>query len=146
MLSVRRDTVSREIRLELADWRTRTGGVYDLAPTQQDGLMLAGHLPHWGDFLPDFVIVLAVGDPVTVPGVDGAPVESVTWRDLRVHVGGVRSIAVGPQSVRTLQDSASAQWQDVDSLLGRRARHPGAPDWLLGLIREHTPWGVLLDR
>lgn len=145
VLSVRRDAVSREIRLELADWRTRTGGVYDLSPDGQEGLMLPGHLPGWGEFLPDFVIVLGTGDPVTVPGATGQPVESVAWRDLRVHVGGVKRSALDRSpSVRPTAQAVSAEWHSVDALLGRLPQKEAAPGWLLELLRQHTPWAHLL--
>ena len=146
VLSVRRDAVSREIRLELADWRTRTGGVYDLSPAEQESLMLTGHLPGWGQFLPDFVIVLATGDPVSAPGADGEPVESVRWRDLRVHVGGVKRSALDRSpGQRVPRDGVSAEWSSVGALLGRLPRTQAAPAWLLDLLRRQTPWADLLD-
>lgn len=146
VIEVRRDAVHREIRLELADWRTRTGGVYDLSPTEQEALLLDGHLPGWGLFLPDFVIVYATGEPVRVEAADGTLVGSVAWTDLRLHVGGVVRDAIGnPERRRSNGMSASAEWHSLDAILGRTPRKDAAPNWLLDLIRADTPWGFLLD-
>lgn len=142
VVSVRRDAVSREIRLELADWRTRTGGVYDLSTQEQHHLLLDGHLPGWGQFLPDFVIVLATGRPADLQTADGI-VETVVWSDLRVHVGGLPFDSPETPQRRGLAHAISAEWHSLDALLGR-SRAPGAPTWLLDLIRDQTPWGDLL--
>lgn len=143
VISVRRDTMSREIRLELAEWRTRTGGVYDLTPEHQEALLLDGYLPGWDRFLPDFVIVLALGEPSTLITPDGH-IETVTWTDLRVHVGGLPAATLASSSARRAASPISVDWYSLDALLGRR-HQPGAPSWLLDLIRRETPWGALLD-
>ena len=146
VLEVRRDRVGREIRLELAEWRSRTGGVYALTGDEQRQLHLPGHLPGWGDFLPDFVIVYATGAPVTVPGIGGELVESVRWDDLRVHVGGATVSSLGRAAgARQPRDSAAAEWRSVVALLGNVPLTAAAPEWLLDLIRDHTPWGFLLS-
>ena len=143
--SVRRDAISREIRLELADWRTRTGGVYDLPEHEQAALMLDGHLPGWGQFLPDFIIVLGKGEPTTIK-TSGGPVDTATWTDLRVHVGGIQRDHIEPAEARSLTNAiASAEWSDLDALLHGTYNTEPAPTWLLDLIRTHTPWAALLD-
>lgn len=145
VLEVRRDAVHREIRLELAQWRTRTGGVYDLPAEQQQDLMLEGHLAHWGAFLPDFVIIYATGEPTTLDTETG-PVETVRWFDLRIHVGGIQRASIADPAARRGIDRpiGSAEWPSLTALLGRHPRVDPAPEWLLDLIRAHTPWAELV--
>lgn len=146
VISVRRDAVHREIRLELADWNTRTGGVYDLSGPEQEALMLPDHLPPAHDFLPDFVIVYATGEPTTTQTPDG-PVETVTWTDLRIHVGGVGRDAISNAYHRRGfgAHTGSTEYSNLASITAGTYRRPPAPAWLLDLVRDHTPWGALLD-
>lgn len=147
VVSVRRDAVHREIRLELADWKTRTGGVYDLDPEQQEQLLLAGHLPPHKPFLPDFVIIYGTGEPTTVATSAGL-MESVEWTDLRVHAGGPHWRSVQKGLVRSSRSASSTEWHNLDALLHGNLRAGGrtspAPAWLLDLIRDLTPFEHLL--
>lgn len=144
VVSVRRDVVSREIRLELADWKTRTGGVYDLAPADQKALALPAHLPPHRLFLPDFVIVLGLGEPMCVKTIDGG-FDTVRWTDLRVHVGGLELDQVWDPDRRGLHGVAT-DFYNLDALVHGTYRTAPAPDWLLQLIRIETPWGRLVDQ
>lgn len=139
--AVTRDHYSREMRFEFCDRRSRTGGVYDLPPTEQEALLLPGHLPDWGDFLPDFAIVLGLGEPTDDSG--------VRWNDLRVHVGGLQWSALldgyAPTS-GAREPLASCEWHTVDVLLNGSYGKSPAPAWLVDLVRERTPWGDLLDQ
>lgn len=140
VVEVRRDACHREIRLELADWRTRTGGVHDLSRPRQEALLLEGHLPGWGLFLPDFVIVYATGEPVDAT--------TARWTDLRVHVGGLQWSALQetPKAALLGPDRlASCEWYHVSELRHGSLRTGPAPAWLLDLIRTATPFGHLLD-
>lgn len=142
VLERRRDRCSREIRLELADWRTRTGGVYDLTREQQERLSLPGMLPSYGDFLPDFVIVLGRGTPSAEP--DGP----IAWDDLLVHAGGLQwsYLTDRPAGRAPLNASAAAKWHNLDTLLNGTYQQDPAPAWLLDLIADQTPWGHLVRR
>jgi len=142
--AVTRDSCSREIRLEFCDRKSgadgRAGGVYDLPVAEQERLLLPGHLPGWGDFLPDFAIVLGTGEPT--------PDGGVRWTDLRVHVGGLQwsalraGYAPGTPGQGPL---ASCEWWHATELTAGRYNHPPAPEWLLDLIRHRTPWAFLID-
>lgn len=145
---IHRDKISREIRFEFAPQRREippglVGSVYDLTIEEQRTLLLEGHLPGWGQFLPDFAIVYATGDP--------NPDGTATWTDLHLHVGGVRWPDEENEALtrdRYLpRDSRSAEWRGLDVLVhgDRFGRKYAAPAWLLDLIRAHTPWGYLID-
>lgn len=141
--SVRRDRCHREIRLELADYRTRSGGVYDLTRDEQKRLLLSAQ-PPYSTFLPTFVIVYGSGDPSADP--DGP----TTWDDLHVHVGGLQwsyLTDVDTHAGRVPPPSASAaeKWRDLDALLNGGPRQDPAPAWLLDLISTQTPWAALVS-
>lgn len=137
VVSVRRDSVHHEIRLELADWKTRTGGVYDLDPSEWEALALPGHLPPHHLFVPDFVIVYASGHT----DASGMPV----WTDLRLHVGGVPlAYAQDPFTRRALGTAVAKDWNSLAGLLRGTHADQAAPDWLLTLIADHTPFGHLV--
>lgn len=137
VVSVRRDTVHHEIRLELADWQNRTGGVYDLTREQWTALALPGYLPPYHLFVPDFVIVSASGH-VTERGIP-------EWTDLRLHVGGVPlAYAEDPLTRRSLGEALATDWHNLRDILNGSPSRQAAPDWLLALIAEHTPFGHLV--
>lgn len=138
--AITRDGYSREIRFEFCERTTLTGGVYDLPPADQEALLLPGHLPGWGNFLPDFLIVLALGEPT--------PDDGIRWTDLRVHVGGLQWSATHPGHPGRSggrESLAACDWHNLDALLNGTYRTPAAPAWVLQLIRSRTPWGRLLD-
>lgn len=144
VVSVRRDVVSREIRLELADWKTRTGGVYDLPRSEQEALALPAYLPPYKLFLPDFVIVYATGEATCVKTIDGG-YETTHWTDLRVHVGGLDLDQVAAPDRRSLHGVAT-DFNSLDALVHGTHHTAPAPDWLLNLIRIETPWARLIDQ
>lgn len=162
-----KDHYSREIRFDLGQHGDATGapGVYALDLAGQEALLLEGHLPNWGRFLPDFVIVLGIGDAATSHLGSGDPragVTEVVWRNLRVHVGGLQWVGThhdrGVETPTTPMTasarrsaphlSASTEWHNTRILMHGAPwnKKAPAPGWLLDLIRERTPWANLLDR
>jgi hypothetical protein len=131
---VSKDRISREIRFEFVPNRragslARTGGVYDLPIETQRGLLIdQGRLPGWEAFLPDFAIVLGIGQAPLIgesPAPPGMHDLRAIWTDLRVHVGGTQWSFLydehdNPRSVEVRRHpdaAASAEWSRVADLL-----------------------------